>query len=133
MISGGNATVFASDMDAAVRFYTEVLGMRLINRFGNSWATIQAGASLTIGLHPASSKYPKPGTKGGIMLGLEIDEPIEEVLVKLAQHGVKVQGGVQSEAAGKFAHFEDIDGNELYLWEMTWSGATEGERDKAAV
>jgi len=29
MITGGNATVFVSNMDNAVRFYTEVLGLRL--------------------------------------------------------------------------------------------------------
>src|SRR6185437_16387433 len=32
-------------------------------------------ASVIIGLHPVSAKY--PGTKGGIMIGLIIDEPIE--------------------------------------------------------
>ena len=49
MISGGNATVFVSDMDRAVRFYTEVLGLKLTNRFGNHWATVEAGKGLTIG------------------------------------------------------------------------------------
>ena len=42
MISGGNATIYVSNMDAAVRFYTEVLGLKLTNRFGNHWATVQA-------------------------------------------------------------------------------------------
>ncbi|HEX4134941.1 MAG TPA: VOC family protein [Bryobacteraceae bacterium] len=56
MISGGNATVFVSNMDAAVRFYTEVLGLKLTNRFGDNWATVEAGKGLTIGLHPASPK-----------------------------------------------------------------------------
>ena len=43
MISGGNATVYVSDMDTAVRFYTETLGLTLTNRFGNHWATLEAG------------------------------------------------------------------------------------------
>jgi catechol 2,3-dioxygenase-like lactoylglutathione lyase family enzyme len=43
MISGGNATVFVSNMDAAVRFYTQVLGLRLTNRFGDNWATGRSG------------------------------------------------------------------------------------------
>ncbi len=61
MISGGNATVFVSNMDASVRFYTEVLGLKLTNRrFGNSWATVDAGKGLTIGLHPASPKGNSP-------------------------------------------------------------------------
>lgn len=50
MITGGNATAFVSNMDASIRFYTEVLGLRLTNRFGDSWATVEAGKGLTIGL-----------------------------------------------------------------------------------
>jgi catechol 2,3-dioxygenase-like lactoylglutathione lyase family enzyme len=43
MITGGNATVFVSNMDRAVQFYTEVLGLKLTNRFGDNWATVEAG------------------------------------------------------------------------------------------
>ena len=46
MISGGNATVYVSNMDAAVRFYTQNLGLTLTNRVGNHWATIEAGPKL---------------------------------------------------------------------------------------
>ena len=46
MISGGNATVYVSNMDAAVRFYTEDLGLKLTNRFGDHWATIEAGPNV---------------------------------------------------------------------------------------
>ena len=35
MISGGNATVYVSNIDWAVHFYTDVLGFTLTNRFGN--------------------------------------------------------------------------------------------------
>ena len=45
MISGGNATIYVANMDAAVRFYTEVLGLKLTNRFGDRWATIETGPS----------------------------------------------------------------------------------------
>ena len=65
MITGGNATVFVSDMDNAVRFYTEVLGLRLTNRFGDHWATVDAGKGLTIGLHPASPQVSCTGRQRG--------------------------------------------------------------------
>ena len=52
MINGGNATVYVSNMDSAIQFYTEVLGLKLTNRFGNSWATVQAGKTLVIGCIP---------------------------------------------------------------------------------
>ena len=78
MISGGNATVYVADMDAAVQFYTATLGLALTNRFGNHWATLEAGpcywsekgAGLTIGLHPLSPAHPAPGTSGGVGYGL---------------------------------------------------------------
>jgi predicted enzyme related to lactoylglutathione lyase len=117
MISGGNATVFVSSMDAAVKFYTDVLGLRLVERFDDAWATIDAGKGLTIGLHPASPKYPPPGTKGSIVLGLEIDEPIETTWVRLSARGVRFNGEIIETDAGRFVHLEDPDGNEMYLWQ----------------
>lgn len=92
MISGGNATIFVSNMDAAIDFYTGALGLKLTNRFGDAWATVEAGRGLTIGLHPASEKYPAPGTNGAMVLGLEIDEPIETVIARLNEKGDSIKG-----------------------------------------
>ncbi len=126
MITGGNATVFVSNMDRAVQFYTEVLGLKLSNRFGDDWATVEAG-TLVIGLHPASAKYPAPGTKGGMMLGLEIDQPIETVVAALNAKGVQMKGPIVRDQAGNFVHLEDPDGNEIYLWETVSWGVPESE------
>jgi predicted enzyme related to lactoylglutathione lyase len=133
MITGGNATVFVSNMDRAVQFYSEVLGMRLTNRFGDHWATVEAGKGLTIGLHPASSKYPAPGTKGAMMLGLEIDEPIEGVISRLNAKGARITAPIIEDAAGRFVHFEDPDGNEIYFWETIRAGVPEAELVQAGV
>jgi predicted enzyme related to lactoylglutathione lyase len=127
MISGGNATVFVSNMDSAVQFYTEVLGLKLTNRFGNNWATVDAGKGLTIGLHPASPNYPAPGTKGAIVLGLEIDEAIERVIAQLTKKGVRIKGSVERGEAGNFVHLQDPDGNEIYLWEVNRAAVPETE------
>jgi catechol 2,3-dioxygenase-like lactoylglutathione lyase family enzyme len=118
MILGGNITVMVSNMDASVRFYTELLGMKLTNRYGDQWASVDAGRGLTIGLHPASPKYPTPGTKGGIMIGLEVDEPIQRAVENLKGKGVHFVRPIINDAGdGAFADFEDPDGNSLYLWE----------------
>jgi predicted enzyme related to lactoylglutathione lyase len=117
MISGGNVTVMVSDMDRAVRFYGEVLGLKLRERYGDHWATVEAGDGLRIGLHPASSKYPAPGTKGGMSIGLEIDEPIRDVMRRMEAQGVRFSGPVVEGSGGLFADFEDPDGNRLYLWD----------------
>ena len=117
MVTGGNATVFVNNMDNAVQFYTEVLGLRLTNRYGDHWATVDAGKGLTIGLHPVSPKRPAPGTKGGMMLGLEIGISIEQAVTRLTGRGVKV-GEIIRSPEGNFADIEDPDGNPIYLWEV---------------
>jgi len=116
MISGGNATVYVSSMDNAIRFYTEVLGLKLTNRFGNHWATVQAGQTLLIGLHPWSAKYPRPGTKGSVQIGLVVsrDEPIGDLAGRLRKHGVEVSDIIKSEEAN-YISFADPDGNPIYV------------------
>ena len=71
MFSGGNVTVYVSNMDRAVRFYSETLGLKLAYRFGDHWASIEAGTGLTIGLHPGSSEY-SAGRKGSMAIGLQL-------------------------------------------------------------
>lgn len=125
MISGGNTTVYVSNMDAAIRFYTEALGLKLTNRFGDRWATIEtgpsywseAGAGLMIGLHPQSPKYPAPGTKGAVGFGLETCEPIEDVLARLAERGVRATSKIIRFEGGASVGLADQDGNPTYLFE----------------
>lgn len=133
MISGGNATIIVANMDNSIQFYAEVLGLKLTNRFGNDWATVSAGEGLTIGIHPASPKYPHPGTKGSIILGLEIDVTAEKAVSRLAQHGVTVKGGIVRSEPGSFVHLEDPDGNEIYLWEKAPQLVSATEMDTATA
>lgn len=115
MINDGNATVFITNMDAAVRFYTETLGLKLDARYGDHWASVKAG-SFTIGLHPRSESNPS-GTKGSIVVGLHIDEPIEQAAARLREKGIRDIGEIARDQGGNFVHFQDPDGNQLYLWE----------------
>ena len=128
MISGGNATIYVSNMDSAIQFYTEVLGLKLTNRFGNNWATVQAGKTLVIGLHPWSAKYPRPGTKGSVQIGLVLsrDEPIREFAARLRKHGVEV-GDIIESAEANYIHFADPDGNLIYTGD--WDPEFEEERE----
>jgi len=116
MINGGHATVYVSNMDSAIRFYTEILGLKLTNRFGNHWATVKAGDTLVIGLHPWSARYPRPGTKGSVQIGLVMsrDEQIESLAARLRQHGVEVSDIIKSEEAN-YISFEDPDRNPIYV------------------
>ena len=128
MIYGGNATVYVSNMDAAVRFYSEVLGLKLTNRFGDHWATVQAGKTLVIGLHPWSAKFPSPGTKGSIQIGLVVsqDVRIEEYAARLRQRGVDVSDIIKS-VEGNYVSFTDPDGNLIYVGD--WDPDFEAKRE----
>ncbi len=118
MIKGGNATIFVTDMDRSVSFYTETLDLRLVFRAGDHWATIDAGDGLQLGLHPASPRNPAPGTAGAVTVGLAVDESIERVVSTLEKRGVVFHGPVVDEGQLKLAFFTDPDGNELYLAEL---------------
>ncbi len=121
MIHGGVATIFVSQMDRAVSFYTETLGLDLVHRSGDHWASVDAGAGLMLGLHPMSEHGPKPGVRGSISVGLNVTDPIDEVVATLKGRGVKFRGAIQEDAEGgiRLAFFGDPDGNDLYLCEVT--------------
>ncbi len=128
MFSSGNVTVYVSDMDRAVRFYTEALGLRLAYRFGYHWASVELGKGLTIGLHPASAEMPA-GRRGSMAIGLELGGvAIEQAVELLRARGIEFDGPVvDSGKAGKFVSLSDPDGNLLYLAELNWSHVTQGE------
>jgi catechol 2,3-dioxygenase-like lactoylglutathione lyase family enzyme len=126
MFASGNVTVYVSNMDRAVRFYSEVLGLKLAYRFGDHWASVELGKGLTIGLHPASSEKPA-GHKGSMSIGLELAGSIRTAVETLTAKGVRFKGEIQDGKSGVFAHFEDPDGNPLYLAELRWSHVDKGE------
>jgi len=120
MIRGGNATIYVTDMDRSVAFYTETLGLRLAFRAGDHWAGIDAGDGFQLGLHPASSRAPAPGTAGAVTVGFAVNEPLESVVSTLKERGVNVQGpDADGEGGLKLACLSDPDGNQLYLAELT--------------
>ena len=115
-ISGGLPTIYVGDMSAAVRFYTEALGLKLLERYGDHWASIDGGHGLTIGLHPASEQNPA-GRVGSITIGFRSSEPIRQAVQTLKARGVVFRGDVVDDTQVLIANFQDPDGNPLYLAE----------------
>ena len=115
MVTGGNATVYVSSMDRALKFYSEVLGMTVSSHYGDDWATVAAGG-FTVGLHPKEAKSPEPGTHGAIQVGLNVAD-IEAARTTLVEGGALEIGPVVRGSGGSFVHFHDLDGNALYLWQ----------------
>jgi catechol 2,3-dioxygenase-like lactoylglutathione lyase family enzyme len=79
-ISGGNASVFITDMDKTVDFYVKMLGLKQKTRIGNEWAEIDAGRGLVIGLHQPHAGTKRPGDIGAINIELAVTKPLEDVL-----------------------------------------------------
>ena len=142
MISNGNATIDVSNLDAAIRFYTQQLGMNLTNRIGDRWATVEAGpsywttgtvmAGLTIGLRPASPRSAAPGTRGGMGYGLETYRPCEEVIAEFTTRGVRVTSEIIRFDAGNTFMFEDSDGFPSYVHEFPPEMIDEDDRERHA-
>src|SRR5690348_14899150 len=117
MINGGLATIYVSDMDRAVKFYTEALGMKLLYQAGPGWAQIDAGKGLILGLHGAHGGGPTPGQNGATIIGFELDEPMDQAYQALSRRGVQFQGPIQETEHVRLANFSDPDGNAFYLSE----------------
>jgi catechol 2,3-dioxygenase-like lactoylglutathione lyase family enzyme len=127
MFSSGNVTLYVTNMDRAVRFYTETLGLKLAYRFGDHWASVELGKGLTIGLHPSHQTGEPVQREGGPAIGLELEGTLEEAMKTLEGRGVRFHGTSNEGKAGKFAHFHDPDGNLLYLAELNWGHVNQGK------
>ena len=119
MIQSVVATIYVSNMDRAVDFYTKTLGLPLSGRWGDHYASIDLGRGAAIGLHPSeSSNSPTPGRHGSIQVGLSVPQPLEHWVVDLQAKGVVFRGPIIDDGPVRFAYFGDPDDNELYLIEI---------------
>lgn len=102
--------VMISNMDNAIEFYRDKMGLKLLNRYGDHYAEIQ-GPDLLIGLHPTSKKIVK-GNNLSIGFGVtEFDATIRELESKGIVFKIEQDGWI------RLAHFTDIDQNPLFLAE----------------
>lgn len=121
IIDGGLPTVFVSDIDRSIAFYTDVLELKLLRREGNLWAMIETKERLIFALHPASSHGPPAGTIGSVTIGFNVTKPLDEVVDALRKRGVRFHASIQDapELGLRTVFFGDPDGNQFYLCEAT--------------
>ena len=119
MIKGGNASVYVTDIDRAVTFWTEAVGLPLKTRVGTTWAEIDAGDGLIIGIHQANPPDTVPaGQRGAVNIELKVTEPIEEVVAAMESRGVKFKGPILYYEAVNVASFYDPDWNVIELGQV---------------
>jgi catechol 2,3-dioxygenase-like lactoylglutathione lyase family enzyme len=113
--SESQVTLMVPDMDEAVRFYTETLGLRLKTRYGNEFAVVEA-PGLTIGLHPQPTA---PTAQAQSMsIGLVI-ESLEAAMAQLSARGVSFIGAIKEDPPIRVAYFAGPGGTPLYLCEQS--------------
>lgn len=128
MITGGMVTVYVTDLDRAVRFYTETLGLELQYRAGPGWAVVRAPDGFSIGLHDAMGSAPV-GEAGSTTVGFHVDGDLEEVVADLSSRGVDFVSELTEDTAVPLAYFEDPDGNRMYLAEEREMGERSADGD----
>lgn len=112
MLKNALVTVFVTDFDRAVRFYTETLELKLTERHQDHWAQV-TGAGITIGLHPAGADGLPSDPNRGMSIGFNVDD-LDAARSALRAKGVEFTGE-STEAPVHLAHFTDPDGTPLYL------------------
>jgi lactoylglutathione lyase len=104
----GNVFYRVPDMDAAVCFYTDVMGFGLKLRDGDHWATFDVGGA-TLAVEGGA-----PGGPGGATVSLRVDG-LDEVVADLRAKGATVSD-VETGPHERWARLRDPAGNELMLY-----------------
>jgi predicted enzyme related to lactoylglutathione lyase len=99
-------TKFVADMDAAVAFYRDVVGLKL--RFQSpEWTELDTGET-TLALHLASEDHPS----GSCQIGLGADD-VDAFYRQSSQSGVEYVQPPEQQPWGKLGRFLDCDGAEV--------------------
>ena len=104
---------FVSDMERAVTFYHDVLGLRLLYRTGDDWAQFEAGP-VQLGLHASGQQGEH---RAGGTVAFRVDD-LDASRLELAARGISFspEGGGEG-GEPRFVEFQDPDGNVLGLLE----------------
>jgi lactoylglutathione lyase len=104
---------FVADMDRAVRFYRDVLGLPL--RFQSpGWSEFSTGET-SLALHPASSKSPA----GSVEIGFNVGN-LEAFYQEMSAKGVQFSTPpTKQDFGGTLAQFLDSEGGRCSVAEQT--------------
>ena len=116
---------WVSDMDRAVSFYRDVLGLRLVRRDEEKWVEFESGGR-RLALHAVAEGQPM--TPGGATAVFSVDD-LDRAKADLSSRGVRF--GHEGDVAGfaRFASFLDSEGNTVQLIE--YEGGEAGSPSRA--
>jgi catechol 2,3-dioxygenase-like lactoylglutathione lyase family enzyme len=113
---------FVADVEAAVRFYVDALGFRVVQQFGPAMAIIE-NDDLTLWLAGpgASASRPMPdgsvpGPGGWNRFVLQVDD-LDGTVASLRSRGVQFRNDIVTGPGGKQILVEDPDGNVVEVFQ----------------
>jgi catechol 2,3-dioxygenase-like lactoylglutathione lyase family enzyme len=112
-IKNANVTVIVSNIEKAISFYTNILGLKLDQRIDNQYAVLKT-EGLTIGLNPIQHGL-EPGNCKSMSIGFLIDN-LDETISELKNKSI-VFSDIIVEPPLRIAYFTDQDKNPLYICE----------------
>jgi catechol 2,3-dioxygenase-like lactoylglutathione lyase family enzyme len=104
---------WVSDMERAVSFYRDVLGLKLLRQDSATWAEFDAGGH-RFALHSVGDG--QPVSAGGATAVFAVGD-LDRARAELARRGVEFQHEGDVESYARFASFVDPDGNPVQLIE----------------
>ena len=119
MIIEGIVTILVSDLNRALQFYTDILGLTLKKRYSAKYAEVEVNGFL-LGLHLAEGDAAGANVTGNLSVGFRVEDLTVEV-TQLVERGLLFSSSIQEGAGGWFAYFQDPDGTPLYLWQKKQS------------
>ena len=104
---------WVADMDRAVAFYRDVLGLQLVRREGPSWAVFDVAGRM-FALHGAVDG--RPIAPGGAAAVFRVED-LDEAKASLGGRGVTFDHEGDVTGYARFASFRDPEGNTVQLIE----------------
>lgn len=109
-------TIRVSDVDRALRFYRDQLGLPLVHTDRSFHEFDTGGARLAIDAGGVAAPAPKGPDRCPVEIHLRVAD-IQATRAKLEAQGVPFAGETLSFSYGKFARFFDPDGTPLLLFQ----------------
>jgi lactoylglutathione lyase len=113
------AGIYVENLEASISFYQNVLGLPFLDK-GEEWAHFDSGAGTLLELFTGgkSTLQAKKPDQQSIALGLRVDN-LDRAVAELKQKGVQFIPEGSGEFAGtRWAHFSDVEGNQLEVKEI---------------
>jgi len=114
----GFVTVFVTDFDKSLDFYTQTLGMEIDYTDKMVWAQFKSGEDVSLAIEKCDPDYVEQGSKMvGRFVGVTLMvDNIEDQYNRLVAKGVEFSGRPEKQHwGGTLAHLKDLEGNVLTL------------------